>query len=148
MTLISLSGCPGWSESSLGAEPLRWFCHVAAHFYLCITCNLPKCLCSFPVWYNGQDVDLDCIDSWSLSFHLPYEQYTFSNIISLPLTIRRWVLRNPGRNISFLFLSCAHKLLTRFHNELLSCLNKINNLFERHNKSFKRVIILFKQGTY
>ena len=30
-------------------------------------------------------------------------------------------------------------------NELLSCLNKINNLFERHNKSFKRVIMLLKR---
>ena len=28
--LIRLSGCPGWSESSLGAQPHCWFCHVAA----------------------------------------------------------------------------------------------------------------------
>ena len=25
-------GCPGWSESSLSAHTLCWFCHVAAHF--------------------------------------------------------------------------------------------------------------------
>ena len=30
-TLIRLGGCPGWSESSLDAQPLCWFCHVAAH---------------------------------------------------------------------------------------------------------------------
>ena len=24
-------GCPGWSESSLGAHSFCWFCHVAAH---------------------------------------------------------------------------------------------------------------------
>ena len=30
-TLIRLGGCPGWSESSLGAKPFCWFCHVAAH---------------------------------------------------------------------------------------------------------------------
>ena len=30
-TLIRLGGCPGWSESSLGAKPFFWFCHVAAH---------------------------------------------------------------------------------------------------------------------
>ena len=30
-TLIRLDGCPGWSESSLGAHSLCWFCHVAAH---------------------------------------------------------------------------------------------------------------------
>ena len=30
--LITLDGCPGWSESSLGAQSLCWFCHVAAQF--------------------------------------------------------------------------------------------------------------------
>ena len=25
--------CPGWSESSLGAQPHCWFCHKAAHIY-------------------------------------------------------------------------------------------------------------------
>ena len=30
--LIRLGGCPGWSESSLGAHSFCWFCHVAAHF--------------------------------------------------------------------------------------------------------------------
>ena len=29
-TLIRLGGCPGWSESSLGAHSHCWFCHVAA----------------------------------------------------------------------------------------------------------------------
>ena len=29
-TLIRLGGCPGWSESSLGAQPFCWFWHVAA----------------------------------------------------------------------------------------------------------------------
>ena len=31
-TLIRLGGCPGWSDSSLGAHSLCCFCHVAAHF--------------------------------------------------------------------------------------------------------------------
>ena len=31
-TLIRLGGCPGWSESSLGAHSFCWFCRVAAHF--------------------------------------------------------------------------------------------------------------------
>ena len=31
--LIRLGQCPGWSESSLGAQPHCWFCHEAAHFY-------------------------------------------------------------------------------------------------------------------
>ena len=29
-TLIRLGGCPGWSESSLGAQSLCWFCRVVA----------------------------------------------------------------------------------------------------------------------
>ena len=29
-TRVSLGGCPGWSESSLVAHSLCWFCHVAA----------------------------------------------------------------------------------------------------------------------
>ena len=29
-TLIRLGGCPGWSESSLGAQSFCWFCHAAA----------------------------------------------------------------------------------------------------------------------
>ena len=33
-TLIRLGGCPGWSESSLGAHSFCWFCHVAAHMFL------------------------------------------------------------------------------------------------------------------
>ena len=31
--LIRLGGCPGWSESSLGALSLCWFCHVAAQLW-------------------------------------------------------------------------------------------------------------------
>ena len=29
--LSALGGCPGWSESSLGAHLFCWFCHVVAH---------------------------------------------------------------------------------------------------------------------
>ena len=37
-TLTRLRGCPGWSESSLGAHAFCWFCHVAAHF--CSLCDI------------------------------------------------------------------------------------------------------------
>ena len=33
-TLVRLGGCPGWSESSLDAQPFCWFCHVAAQMLL------------------------------------------------------------------------------------------------------------------
>ena len=43
-TLLSeqrrLGGCPGWSESSLGAKSFCWFCHEAAHFWCLNTHNL------------------------------------------------------------------------------------------------------------
>ena len=42
-TLIRLGGCPGWSESSLGADwSLCWFCHVLAQI---ITINHLALLC-------------------------------------------------------------------------------------------------------
>ena len=34
-TLIRLGGCPGWSESLLGAQSFRWFCHEAAQI-ICV----------------------------------------------------------------------------------------------------------------
>ena len=34
-TLFRLGGCPGWSESSLGAQPHCWFCHEMAHILTC-----------------------------------------------------------------------------------------------------------------
>ena len=33
-TLIRLGGCPGWSESSLGAQSFCWFCHEVTQMYL------------------------------------------------------------------------------------------------------------------
>ena len=46
-TQISLGGgCPGWSESSLGAHSLCWFCHEAAqiNFSVILPGELPFCL--------------------------------------------------------------------------------------------------------
>ena len=33
-SLIRLGGCPGWSESSLGAHSFYWFFHVVVHMYI------------------------------------------------------------------------------------------------------------------
>ena len=33
-TLIRLGGCPGWSESSLGAKSFCWFCREAAQIFI------------------------------------------------------------------------------------------------------------------
>ena len=40
--LIRLGGCPGWSESSLGADSFCWFCHVAAQLYVAFSSPEPK----------------------------------------------------------------------------------------------------------
>ena len=33
-TLIRLSGCPGWSDPSLGTQSVYWFCHEVAQIFL------------------------------------------------------------------------------------------------------------------
>ena len=59
-TLIRLGGCPGWSESSLGAHSFCWFCHVAAHIIIrlnvrhttaCAVSILPCFTCN---WWGGR----------------------------------------------------------------------------------------------
>ena len=69
-TLISLGGCPGWSESSLGAQPHCWFCHEAAHFSLIVhvTHNRHVYLwfIFFSVHFSASDVD----KSWSCNCHV------------------------------------------------------------------------------
>ena len=37
-TLIRLGEAPGWSEYSLGAQSLCWFCHEVAHFSILVRC--------------------------------------------------------------------------------------------------------------
>ena len=49
-TLIRLGGCPGWSESSLGAQPLSWFCHEVAQIM------------------NKKDAKIKCKYKWWISF--------------------------------------------------------------------------------
>ena len=44
-TLIRLGGCPGWSESSLGAQSFCWFCHEAAQL-----CKILSASAHFP-WF-------------------------------------------------------------------------------------------------
>ena len=60
----------------------------------------------------------------------------------------------PEGTFSVIFLSCTHKLLTRFDNiitrlnDLLSRSNKLFILFKQDNNSFKRLIMSFKQVIY
>ena len=50
--LIRLSGCPGWSESSLGTHSVCWFCHVVAHLVCQYLSNSHPYLYPFTFQYN------------------------------------------------------------------------------------------------
>ena len=60
----------------------------------------------------------------------------------------------PEGTFSVLFLSCTHKLLTRFDNiinrlnDLLSRSNKLFILFKQDNNLCKRLIMSFEQVIY
>ena len=58
---------------SVGKELSLWLFTCAVF----ILCHL-NCRCPFPVWCLGQDVEFDCICSWSLPFYL---LNYFSNIV-------------------------------------------------------------------
>ena len=51
--LIWVGGCTGWSEPSLGAQSLCWFCHVAAHMFFSILLQA------------GVDINAKDNDGWS-----------------------------------------------------------------------------------
>ena len=54
-TLIRLGGCPCWSESSLGAQSLCWFCHVVAHYCEHMTkIKLVVLTCEWRTWCLGR----------------------------------------------------------------------------------------------
>ena len=74
-TLIRLGGCPGWSESSLGAQPHCWFCHVAAQLQAgplslqigCLMYFFTELNLNF-LYFNANCVDHESMLSWSTLF--------------------------------------------------------------------------------
>ena len=74
--LVRLGGCPGWSESSLGAHSFCWFCHVAAHML-------------FGLMFLSKDSRLDHIlthsynlkTNWSLNIE---SKMNLQNCLALP----------------------------------------------------------------
>ena len=60
--LIRLGGCPGWSESSLGAHSFCWFCHVVAHLTLLPTFEASDSWQSIQSW--GSLLSLHAWESW------------------------------------------------------------------------------------
>ena len=70
--LIRLGGCPGWSESSLGAQSFCWFCQEAAHLTDDVSCIALRVM-SLPLrWLGGGG----CMFSWF--WHL------IASLISVP----------------------------------------------------------------
>ena len=65
-----------------------------------------------------------------------------------------FVYGNPEGTFSFLFLSCAPKLLTRFNNiitrlnDFICRSNKLFTLVKQDNNSFKRLIMSYAQVIY
>ena len=65
-TLIRLSGCPGWSASSLGAHSFCWFYHEAAHLVLVTVafCSLPlvySLFYFFLVWFRVMELQSESL---------------------------------------------------------------------------------------
>ena len=60
LRLIRLGGCPGWSESSLGAQSFCWFCHVAAQIV-----DLPVCI----TWWGWKYFEIMYVFSNYFTYH-------------------------------------------------------------------------------
>ena len=71
--LIRLGGCPGWSESSLGAHSFCWFWHVTAQLMLKSLDNVNtgcSVLKSSPVM--EMEVIVDNVNGPRVQTHIPY----------------------------------------------------------------------------
>ena len=79
---------PGWSESSLGAQPHWWFCHVVAQ--LCSTSIIPTLDPLSAIWL-GQQYFLQTCSSCTL-YHIPYRT-------SSSLKIENIIKQETGRNL-------------------------------------------------
>ena len=68
--LIRLGECPGWPESSLGAQSLCWFCHVTAHLLLYYWFELDYCIQisrSVLIGMVGEEISKPFLDQKSTS---------------------------------------------------------------------------------
>ena len=61
--LIRLGGCPGWSESSQGAQSFCWFCHEAAHYNFWFWNTSGTSPDTFDVLVGGKEIGFGQIDA-------------------------------------------------------------------------------------
>ena len=70
--LTRLGGCPGWSESSLGAESFCWFCHEVAQMWKFIT-GKATIWEFWQCWHGGSFITQpDCLETFLFSICHPY----------------------------------------------------------------------------
>ena len=78
-----------------------WERVVPSAFHLCcfnFKCRL-GCVCPFPVWCLGRNVELDCIGSWSLPFCLLFTvnpSFFNSSLHSSRLLLEHFILKNKS----------------------------------------------------
>ena len=116
-TLIRLGGCPGWSESSLGAQPHCWFCHEAAH----LTKTIHK------TYDRGQSTLPQVIKFWLSKWCFDIRAESL-----LRLTIFRWFIQVG------LFWHSSWIRISSF-----ICQNAISTYFDIRAESFVDIIQLW-----
>ena len=82
--LIRLGGCPGWSESLLGAQSFCWFCHEAAHLLSAILYVMLLCLCTYMMIFMNEK-------------HKMWVSLTYGLYLNLLI----WIWARPWGNVSY-----------------------------------------------
>ena len=107
-TLIRLGGCPGWSESSLGAQSFCWFCHVMAHlvthtpfqppmvWYIFVRNHYPsQWYCKFPKYTDTPKICCNRSKIWTMCLYhrviSPNSADGMANSVALDQSSLIWV---------------------------------------------------------
>ena len=99
---------PGWSESSLGAQSLCWFCYVTAHWerprrkvgMLALQCKG----CWFPMLLQSFEWDYKWAISWDYGIFHPLLTRFQMHMCSHPIGLAVWVLVKP---FVYFYTSCV-----------------------------------------
>ena len=72
--IINVGSCSVclWLTVQFSGHLLGKSCLLGFSLVLFYCSPLLNCRCPFPIWCLGQDVEFDCIGSWSLPFYLLY----------------------------------------------------------------------------
>ena len=81
--LIRLGGCPGWSESSLGAQSFCWFCHEVTQMVVTMKLVFPLCTKHLITMIKLESCNYTDILSHIMRKHALYNMRTAKAQISL-----------------------------------------------------------------